>query len=125
MADAVQRRLFAGDFAADVCQLMSPYYMSTVVPHFVLTNPAGDPFCCAMPIGTLFVSTWYRRLVYQLTLRKQSQLCLIDRVECDDNFSLKFYPVSFAQYQALVPADQRGRVFSPCFYSRLVPVTLQ
>lgn len=125
MADVEQRQLFTADFAADVCHFMSPYYLSSAVPHFVLTNPTGDPYCCAMPIGTLFVSTWFRRLVYQLTARKQSQVCLIDRVECDDRFSLKFYPVHYAQYLERVPAVQQGRLFSPLFYSRLMPVTLQ
>lgn len=124
--DEEVKRTFIADFAADVRNFMSPFYLTSVVPNFVLSNADGGPYCSALAMGSPFVAVWYRRIVYQLWQRKQSdQICLIDRVECDDNYSLKFYPVTLQRYRLLVRPDLRGRLFPPAAYLNLMPITVQ
>lgn len=96
-------QFYYSDFVADVYDFMSPFYLTTVVPHVAIVDTSGQIVCTSMSIGTLFLRVWFRRIVFDLNARKRSKICLIDRVECRESGSLVFYPVSRLAYQALVP----------------------
>lgn len=114
---------YLSDFVADVYAFMSSYYLTTRVPHFVVGDVNGGLVCTSLVVGHSFVSTWYRRLAFNLAVRKRREICLIDRLECRPDFSLCFYPVCYSAYKSQVPVG-------PLYPHRLYPnlrfvVTLQ
>ena len=114
---------YKNDFITDVYDLLSRYPVTFAAPHCALLDPSGKLLCSVMRLPSHpFNRVWFCTLLADLEVRKENNLCLLDRVELRKNDELFFYPVSFSTYQTLVPVPP---LYSGKCYDNVKTVTVR
>lgn len=94
---------YRSDVVADVYQVLSRYAIVPHLPHHVLLDPSGKLLCTILCVRNPFVRVWFCNVLEDLAKHKANRPSLVDSIELRDSGDLYIYPVSYSDYQTLVP----------------------